>query len=157
MEDFLQLNPKFLFSDARKSYFGEGTIQLQWFRVTKFMESVRDVVRIGCFPGDFLEKGFPSDFDDASHVVAVESMENLVFLIFASELKFYFLAEMIRFGGISLLYNYLDDILAFEDFVGDHRHIYNGNLHLLMFTSSRLKKSTGGTILSAKVFIKSRN
>jgi hypothetical protein len=84
-------------------------------------------------------------------------MKDLIFLIFALELKFYFLTEMICFRWVSLFDDYLDDILAFEDLVADYWDIDNANLYLLTFTSSRLKKSTGGTILSAKVFIKSRN
>lgn len=64
---------------------------------------------------------------------------------------------MVSFGRISLLYYNLDYILPFKNFVADYGNVDDANLFISMFTSSRLKKSTGGTILSAKVFMNSKN
>lgn len=121
------------------------------------MKSADNLIRIGCFSGDFLKERFSPNFDNSSHVMPIKSMRNLIFLTLALELKLNFLTKMICFGGFSLFNNNLDHVLPFEYLIANHRNVHYTDLNHNANTSYLLKKSTGGIILSASVLMKSRN
>lgn len=121
------------------------------------MKSVGYFVGGGGLPGDFFEERLAFDFYDSTHIVPVEGVEDLILLASALVLQLDFLAKVVGLGGVALLDDDLDDVLALEYLVGDHWHVHDADLSHPTTTYSRLKKSTAGTILSAKVLINSRN
>lgn len=121
------------------------------------MESVGYFIRSSRLPGHFFEKCLASDLNDASHVMPVKGMYDFILFAGAFEGKLNFLTKMVCLGWVPLFNNDFDDVFVIKHFVGNHGDVDNTDLGDILSTSSRLKKSTGGTILSARVLMNSRN